>query len=228
MNNQRMDRMSDQEVLERILYRDALIIGFNKPSGIPVHPANKAKHNLEQYFSLLQFGLPNPPALGHRLDLGTSGCLLLARNKEAAHRLQIMFTNKLIKKTYVAVVEGLVKLDEGRIDIPLSKRSAEKKHWWMKADPMGNISAITDYQVIKRDNNKTWLRLWPLTGRTHQLRVHCQALGTPIIGDYIYGNKSSLPLHLHAEQIIVPLYPKKDPIVIEALWPAHINNFFSE
>lgn len=224
MNNQRLDKMSEAEVMERILYRDGLIIGFNKPTGIPVHPANTAKHNLEQYFPMLQFGLPHPPALGHRLDLGTSGCLLLARNKEAARRLQIMFTEGVIKKTYVAVVRGEVPQDEGRIDIPLAKLSTQKNHWWMKADPHGKITALTDYQVLKRENNKTWLMLRPHTGRTHQLRVHCQALGFPIIGDYIYGDeKEKTSLHLHAQTIEVPLYPKKPSIVIEAPWPEHIK-----
>lgn len=220
-----MEKMSESELLGRILYRDALIIGFNKPSGIPVHKANTARHNLEQYFPQLQFGLPNPPALGHRLDLGTSGCLLLARNKEAARRLQAMFQEGLIKKTYIAVVLGIVEQDEGRIDTPLSKLSPQKNHWWMKADKDGSISAVTDFQVLKRDDGKTWLKLNPLTGRTHQLRVHCQALGFPIIGDYIYGDKgaSPMPLHLHSESIEVPLYKKKPPVVIKAPWPEHLG-----
>lgn len=219
-----MDRMSDAEVMDRILYRDALIIGFNKPTGIPVHPANHAKHNLEQYFALLQFGLPNPPVLGHRLDLGTSGCLLLARNKEAARRLQQMFSEGLIEKSYVAVVEGTIAKSEGRIDTPLSKLSSQKNHWWMKADPKGAISAITDFKVLKHQDDKTWLLLKPLTGRTHQLRVHCQSLGHPIIGDYIYGSAAkNVPLHLHAQSISVPLYKKKAPVLIEASWPDHMK-----
>lgn len=229
MNNQRMDKMSDAEVSSRIIYRDGLIIGFDKPTGIPVHPANTAKHNLEQYFPKLQFGLPNLPALGHRLDLGTSGCLLLARNKEAARRLQTLFTNGLIKKTYVAVLKGLVDKDEGRIDVPLAKLSAQKNHWWMKADPEGGVSAITDFKVLKRKDNKTWIELKPLTGRTHQLRVHCQYLGFPILGDYIYGEASEkMPLHLHSFRIEVPLYPKKLPVMIEAPWPDHIKMNFAE
>ena len=220
------ERLDPHELQSRILYRDALIIVINKPSGIPVHPAGGSRHNLEQYFHELQFGLPKAPVLAHRLDLGTSGCLVLARHAEAARRLGELFTLGLVKKTYDAVVDGLVTQEEGRIDIPLAKLSESKKHWWMKADPTGPISALTEYRVVKRFENKTWLELIPHTGRTHQLRVHCAAIGHPIIGDYIYGTdtqKAKLEnLYLHAKSIEFSLYPKKPPLKIEAPWPSHM------
>lgn len=218
-----MKRMTNEELLERIIYRDALILILNKPSGIAVHPANGSKHNLEQYFHLLQFGLPSMPALAHRLDLGTSGCLVLARHKEAARRLQVMFTDGRVKKKYIAMVHGNVAEDSGRIDIPLTKQSPQKNHWWMKADPNGEISALTDFEVIKRAEHYTWLKLTPHTGRTHQLRVHCQALGHPIVGDYIYGNENDKPLHLHAESIELPLYKNKPPLIVHAPLPPHMQ-----
>jgi len=220
------ERLNPTELHERILYRDALILVLNKPAGIPVHPAGGSRHNLEQYFHELQFGLPKAPVLAHRLDLGTSGCLVLARHSEAARRLGELFASGAVKKTYHAIVDGLVSQEEGRIDIPLAKLSPSKKHWWMKADPLGNISALTDYRVLKRLENKTWLELTPHTGRTHQLRVHCAALGHPIVGDYIYGTdpeKAKLEnLYLHARTIEFSLYPKKPPLKIEAPWPDHI------
>lgn len=219
--------MSDQEVLDRLIYRDGLILGFNKPSGIPVHPAGGSQHNLEQYFHLLQFGLPKAPMLAHRLDLGTSGCLVLARNKESARRLLTLFSEGLVKKTYIAKVHGEVKDDAGSIDVPLSKQSPEKKHWWMKADLEGTLNALTDFRVIKREGGYSWLELSPHTGRTHQLRVHCAYLGHPIVGDYIYGddkeNAKKLKLHLHAKAIEFPLYPKKAPLKIEAPLPGHME-----
>lgn len=231
MSYKSSEKMTDEEVLSRVLYRDALILVFNKPSGIPVHPANGNKHNLEHYFHLLQFGLPQAPVLGHRLDLGTSGCLVLARHKEAARRLMELFSQALVTKTYQALVEGTVIKDHGRIDIALSKQSPDKRHWWMKADKDGSIKAITDFRVIKRYNNMTLLELSPLTGRTHQLRVHCQALGHPIIGDYIYGpdpkKAMDLKLCLHAERIVVPLYPKKEPLVFTAPLPKHMSELIS-
>lgn len=228
MNYKARDRMSDQEVLDRVIYRDALILGFNKPSGIPVHPANGSVHNLEQYFHLLQYGLPKKPALAHRLDLGTSGCLILARHAESARRLLTLFSEGHIKKTYIAKVHGLVPNNSGRIDVPLSKQSPEKKHWWMKADPEGSLNAVTDYEVMKREDSVTWLKLFPHTGRTHQLRVHCAYLGFPIIGDYIYGPEGEAAkqqkLHLHAYSIEIPLYPKKPALKIEAPLPSHMSN----
>ena len=220
------ERLSSEELHDRILYRDALILVLNKPSGIPVHPANGSRHNLEQYFHELQFGLPKAPVLAHRLDLGTSGCLVLARHTEAARRLGELFMASAIKKTYQAVVSGKVRDDFGRIDMPLAKLSESKKHWWMKADPQGTITALTDYKVIKRFDDYTLVELTPHTGRTHQLRVHCSSLGHPIIGDYIYGNDARAQekmLCLHAQSIEIPLYAKKPALKIEAPWPGHIE-----
>lgn len=225
MTYKTLSRLSEDEVKNCLIYRDGLILVLNKPSGIPVHAANGNKHNLEQYFHLLQFGLPKAPVLGHRLDLGTSGCLVLARHAEAARRLGELFTAGAIKKKYYALVEGELKEDSGRIDIALGKQSNDKRHWWMKPDKDG-LKAVTDYRVLKRFLNKSFVELVPKTGRTHQLRVHCQAIGHPIIGDYIYGSNPEQAklekLCLHAHSIEIPLYPRKAPLVIEAPLPAHM------
>ncbi|MBM3468896.1 MAG: RNA pseudouridine synthase [Alphaproteobacteria bacterium] len=219
--------MTPLDLTQHILYRDALILVIDKPPGIPVHNASGKKNNLEQYFPELQFGLPNPPTLGHRLDRGTSGCLILARHKEAARRLRVLFSENRIKKTYWAIVCGEFPNDTGRIDLPLSKLSENRKHWWMKVDIQNGVTAITDYQVLGRGSGLTWLELTPQTGRTHQLRVHCSGLGHPIIGDYIYGTQSETApkdqLHLHARSLEIPLYPKKDaPIQVLASPPDHM------
>ncbi|HXW60599.1 MAG TPA: RNA pseudouridine synthase [Myxococcota bacterium] len=221
------EKLIDQEILDRLLYRDAMILVLNKPSGLPVHPANGNKHNLGHYLHLLRFGLPNTPELAHRLDLGTSGCLILARHAQAARRLGELFTAGLIKKTYYALVEGQLTDEAGRIDIPLSKQSPDKRHWWMKADINSTLKAITDFRVLERFNDYTLIELKPLTGRTHQLRVHCEALGVPIVGDYIYGKdkeKAKLTrLCLHASEIEIPLYPKREPLIVRAPLPTHMN-----
>lgn len=221
----KIDHLTPDELLKRVLYRDALILVINKPSGIPVHPANGNKHNLEHYFHLLQFGLPKAPVLAHRLDLGTSGCLILARHTEAARRVGELFTLGLIKKTYYALVQGTAMADQGHIDIALGKQSNDKRHWWMKPDPSG-LASSTDFRVIARYADKSLLELTPHTGRTHQLRVHCQAMGFPIIGDYIYGpdqEKAKLEkLCLHAGRIEIPLYAKKAALCIEAPVPEHM------
>jgi RluA family pseudouridine synthase len=224
MNPPKAARMTEAELVSRILYRDGLILVLNKPSGIPVHPAGPCLHNLEQYFDLLRFGLPKVPHLAHRLDLGTSGCLVLARNAHAARRMQQLFVEGKIKKTYLAVVHGAVLEERGQIDIPLSKQSQAKTSWRMKADKNGTITALTDYEVLTRTAEWSLLRLTPHTGRTHQLRVHCLALGHPIVGDYVYGPPQDgiKPLHLHAHTIEIPLYDKKAPIVVTAPMPEHM------
>jgi tRNA pseudouridine32 synthase/23S rRNA pseudouridine746 synthase len=224
MNYKITERLSDEEIVSRLIYRDGLILVINKPAGLPVHAANGGKHNLEQYCHLLRFGLPKNPVLAHRLDMATSGCLVLARHTEAARRLQRLFTDGQVKKRYVAIVRGTVANEAGRIDVPLAKQSELKKHWWMKADPAGTLTALTDYRVIKRSADYTWLELEPHTGRTHQLRVHCAYLGHPIVGDYIY-DPEPLPykLCLHAARIELPLYPKKAALVIEAELPGHFE-----
>ncbi|MBY0281150.1 MAG: RNA pseudouridine synthase [Alphaproteobacteria bacterium] len=212
------------ELLERILYRDAMMLVLNKPAGIAVHPGFGKKQNLQSFFNDLQFGLPNPPALAHRLDAATSGCLVLGRHRQALNRLGDMFANGKIEKTYWAVVKGGPTEKAGRIDISLSKQSAHSHRWWMKADPNGQ-QAITDYRVLGETEDLTWLELKPLTGRTHQLRVHCQAMGWPIVGDMIYGGDATDfdALHLHARAIHIPLYPKKDPVFVEASPPIHME-----
>lgn len=221
-----------EDIASRILYRDALILVLDKPSGIAVHVANGGTHNLERCFPALQFGLPNPPTLAHRLDRGTSGCLILARHREAARRLGVLFAENRIKKTYWALVKGdfCPGKPEGRIDLPLSKQSTSRKHWWMKVDREAGVSALTDYRVLGRAEHSTWLELTPQTGRTHQLRVHCAALGHPILGDSIYGGQdapSNAPLCLHARSLEIPLYPKKAPIAVEAAPPAHMEKIIN-
>lgn len=220
-----VDRIPDDEIVQRLLYRDGLILVVNKPSGLAVHKAGEGKHNLEQYFHLLQFGLKNPPLLAHRLDRGTSGCLVLARQKAGAQKMHELFSNGRIRKTYLALVHGVVKDDEGRIDLPLAKLSDERSCWRMKVDKTSSLEAISDFRVVERYENQTLLSLSPLTGRTHQLRVHCQALGHAIVGDDVYGDpeERDMPLHLHAAKIEIPLYEKKPPIVVTAEPPLHMK-----
>lgn len=226
MKNRLTERLSEQEILERVLYRDDQLLVINKPSGLPVHNAGGSVHNLEQYCHLLTFGFPNAPTLAHRLDLGTSGCLTLARTVESARRMQELFTNSRIKKVYIAQVRGIVENDEGDITTPLSKLSPLKKHWWMKADPLGTLTAHTEFRVLSRTQETTRLLLTPHTGRTHQLRVHCASIGHPIIGDYIYGfdreQESNHFLNLHALSIEIPFHDDKNTIVVTAPLPAHL------
>ena len=180
--------------------------------------------NLEDYLDELRFGLPKPPALAHRLDRDTSGCLILGRHRKALARLGRLFAGGRIAKTYWAVVRGRPPRPAGRIDLPLAKVTADRRSWRMKVEA-GGRPAVTDYRVVGSTGGLSWLELRPRTGRTHQLRVHLAALGCPIVGDVVYGRPEEdglLPLHLHARAVRIPLYPGRDPIHVEAPPPGHL------
>lgn len=209
---------------DRLLHRDAMMLILDKPAGLPVHPGPKGGTTLADLLDQLRFGLPRAPELAHRLDKDTSGCLVLGRHAGALRRLGELFAAGLVDKVYWAVVEGGPQLDAGRIDIPLGRRSPDRG-WWMKPDPAGR-PAITDYRVLGRADGLAVLELRPLTGRTHQLRVHCAASGYPILGDAVYGRaaRSGGPmLNLHARSVSVPLNPRKPPVAVEAPLPLHVT-----
>jgi tRNA pseudouridine32 synthase / 23S rRNA pseudouridine746 synthase len=216
--------MTQEEILSRLLYRDALMLVIDKPAGFAVHKGPKGGESLEDYFGALRFGLPRPPSLAHRLDRDTSGCLVLGRHRRALADLGSLFKRGLVGKTYWALVEGGPEAGEGRIDLALG-RLDDTRGWWMKPDPSGQ-PASTRWKVMGRANNETWLALEPLTGRTHQLRVHCAAMGWPVVGDNIYGSapRTGGPvLHLQSHEVVVPLYKKRDPIRVTAPPPEHMH-----
>jgi len=164
----------------------------------------------------------------HRLDRDTSGVLLLARHAQAAAELAAAFRRKDCRKVYWAIVVGVPKPERGRIELALAKlpgRAGER----MEPDEAGK-PAVTEYRVIDRAGRQAaWLELAPLTGRTHQLRAHCAALGTPILGDAKYGGAAAflgLPgmtrrLHLHARSIRLPR-PDGHWIEVSAPPPPHL------
>jgi tRNA pseudouridine32 synthase/23S rRNA pseudouridine746 synthase len=212
----------------RVLYRDGLMLVIDKPAGLAVHRGPKGGESLEDFFDALRFGLPRAPALAHRLDRDTSGCLVLGRHRKALAHLGLMFKHGRVGKTYWALLEGSPEADEGRIDLPLGRLDATRG-WWMKPDAAGQ-PALTAWKVLGRGAASTapltWLALEPLTGRTHQLRVHCAAMGFPIVGDAIYGNaprSGGAILHLHAREVMIPLNPRREPIRVVAPVPEHMR-----
>ena len=262
--------MTPEEMVSRLLYRDGLMLVIDKPAGMAVHRGPKGGESLEDHFGALRFGLPRAPALAHRLDRDTSGCLVLGRHRKALAALGRMFKNGQIGKTYWAVVEGGPQGDAGRIDLPLGRLDATRG-WWMKADENG-LPAATAWTVMGRsyftsplagevgsrsdpggesvvdpraypppqpsptrgegeaapanDTRYAWLALEPLTGRTHQLRVHCAAMGWPIVGDTIYGDvpRAGGPaLHLHSREIVVPISKNREPVRVIAPVPAPMH-----
>ena len=158
-------------MLGRLLYRDGLMLVIDKPAGFAVHRGPKGGESLEDHFDALRFGLPRAPALAHRLDRDTAGCLVLGRHRKALALLGKLFKQRKIGKTYWAVVEGAVDADAGQIDIALGKLD-ESRGWWMKPDPHGQ-PAVTTWKVMGRGGGLAWLALEPLTGIETNLVNSC-------------------------------------------------------
>jgi tRNA pseudouridine32 synthase/23S rRNA pseudouridine746 synthase len=207
-------------IMSRVLYRDALMLVLDKPAGLAVHRdrGRGGGETLTDHLDALRFGLPRRPEIVHRLDRETSGCLVLGRHARALARLNALFRDGEVEKVYWALVEGGPEQEEGEIALALAP--VDPRHGWrMRPDPAGQ-PALTRWRVLGR-GPVSWLELRPVTGRTHQLRVHCAALGFPIVGDALYGSGSrgGPGLMLHARSVTVPLYPKKAPITVEAPVP---------
>ncbi|ACI99962.1 RluA family pseudouridine synthase [Rhodospirillum centenum] len=227
--------MTPEEIQARLLYRDGLMLILDKPAGIAVHGGPGSRHgadNLERYFEHLRFGLPRPPALAHRLDRDTSGCLVLGRHPKALRKLGLLFQDGRIGKTYWAVVRGGPEGDAGTIDKALLKRTDARRGWKMIALPPGTPEAqeaVTDWRVMGRGSlpkigDLAWLELHPRTGRTHQIRAHCAAMGCPVLGDPVYGGRyEAEPLHLHSRAISVPVYATKPAVAVTAPVPPHLR-----
>jgi tRNA pseudouridine32 synthase / 23S rRNA pseudouridine746 synthase len=216
--------MTPEDMLARVLHRDGLMLIIDKPAGLAVHRGPKGGASLEDYFDALRYGLPRPPALAHRLDKETSGCLVLGRHRKALAHLGLLFKHGKVGKTYWAVVDGGPAAEQGTIDLALG-RLDDTRGWWMKPDPQG-LPSITRWQVLGRGENLAWLALEPITGRTHQLRVHCAAMGFPVVGDAIYGSAPRVGgpgLHLHARDVVVPLQKNRPPVHARAPAPPHMR-----
>jgi len=217
----RRTKLSAEEMQSRLLYRDGLILIVDKPAGLPVHKGPSGGPCLEDSFDALQFGLPKPPALAHRLDTDTSGCLVLGRHAKALRKLGKIFSSGQVQKTYWAVVHGTMPKSAGTIDAPLVKRSSKAKGWRMEVAAEGQ-KAVTHYNVLGEAEGLSWVEFQPKTGRTHQIRIHALHIGCPLVGDPIYGQGNEGPMHLHARHIQFKLQLSKPDISVTAEVPGHM------
>lgn len=214
-----------------VLYKDKHLIAINKPPGLPVQGGSKISQHLDGMLEALRFEAKEPPRLVHRLDKDTSGVLLLARDRVAARSLAAAFKAKEARKIYWALTVGVPSPRSGEIVSKLEKLPGKSGEKVVMSD--AGQRAVTGYSVVERGGNKVaWLALNPLTGRTHQLRVHCTALGTPIVGDGKYGGSDafitgvSKNLHLHARSITIRR-PSGGEIEITAPLPKHMAETWS-
>ena len=215
-------------VRELVIHRDAQAIVINKPPGLATQGGTKTVQHLDGMLDGLADEGGNRPKLVHRLDKDTSGALLVARSARAAAFFSKAFSGRTARKVYWAVVIGVPDVDDGLIDLPLGKQpgtGGEKMH---VDEGEGGLDSRTRYRVIERAGNRAaWVELQPLTGRTHQLRVHMAAIGHPIVGDGKYAGQEafltgsiSRKLHLHARRLRID-HPDGGRIDVEAELPPH-------
>lgn len=186
-----------------VLYRDEAVLVIDKPAGLAVHGGPRGGPSLEDLLESLRFGKRRLPQPAHRLDADTAGCLVLGRTKPALAALGRAFAEGAVEKVYWAVVRGGPAVEAGEISLPLAKRSGRAAGWRMVVDPAG-APALTLWRVLGRGAGGSWLELRPRTGRTHQLRVHCAAMGWPILGDPVYGAGEPGGLALLARRVAIP------------------------
>lgn len=185
----------------KIISRDGDLLIVSKPAGLLSVPGKSPEHR-DCLESRICLNYPEARIV-HRLDMATSGIMVMAMNAKAHRHLGLQFERRHIKKTYVARVWGVVGDDEGQINLPL--RCDWPNRPLQMVDRKQGKSALTNWRVLEREDNATWLLLMPRTGRSHQLRVHMLSIGHPILGDNFYANGEALAaadrLMLHAESL---------------------------
>jgi 23S rRNA pseudouridine955/2504/2580 synthase len=226
---------ADRDRIERmVLYEDEHILVLNKPFGLAVQGGTGTKRHIDGMLAGMSDRFGDRPRLVHRLDRDTTGVLLVAKHRDAAAKLGRIFQTRSAAKTYWALVKGVPRPHQGKVEAPLVKAASPEGDRVRKALPGEQeqaMHATTHYSVIDRVANKAaWVSLKPVTGRQHQLRAHMALIGHPIVGDNKYGGDENLAveqiepkLHLHARRLVLPHPFTGGKIDVTAPLPEHMR-----
>ena len=222
--------------LDIIFESDELLV-VNKPAGMVVHPAaghatGTLVHAVLGYDPDLEgIGGEERPGLVHRLDKETSGLIVLAKNERAHRWLQDQFRLRKVEKTYLALVDGKPPTPAGRVEAAVGRDPSHRKKMAVLPEGKGR-EAVSEYKTRETFANHTLLEFHPLTGRTHQIRLHCAFLGCPIVGDMVYGRRKptvNIDRHfLHAAKLKIVLPDEKEPRLFEARLPVELERVLEE
>lgn len=220
-----------------IRYEDQNMMVVNKPAGMVVHPA--AGHTsgtlvhaaIAHSPELRNLTDKQRPGVVHRLDKNTSGLIIIAKNEPAHRWLQDQFRARKVQKTYLALVDNQPPTPDGRIETPIGRSSASRKRMAVVVPQKGR-TAITEYRTLERFPNHTYLEVHPVTGRMHQIRIHLDFIGCPVVGDTVYGlRKPTLPItrhFLHAASLSISLPGENQPRTFEAELPEELRQVLAE
>lgn len=221
-----------EEIPLDIVFENQDLVLVNKPAGMVVHPA--AGHSSGTLVNAMLgydpdiegIGGEDRPGVVHRLDKETSGLILLAKNERAHRWLQDQFRLRKVEKTYLALVDGKPPTASGRVEAHIGRDPSHRKRMAIVPESRGRV-AISQYKTVESFRHHTLLEVHPLTGRTHQIRLHCAFLDCPIVGDEVYGRKKAsveIGRHfLHAFRLRVVLPGEKEPRLFEAPLPAELE-----
>ncbi len=225
-------RLTAEPIPLEILYENEALLVINKPAGMVVHPgaghsqATLAHAVLAHAPELRSVGDPARPGIVHRLDKDTSGVMVVAKTPEAFKSLQLQFRRHEVEKLYLALVDGAPPSATGQVEAPLARSPRHRKRIAVIQSPKSRL-AVTRFRVRERFPRHSLLELSPLTGRTHQIRVHLQFLGCPVVGDRVYGRrKPSLAVdrqQLHSWRLRLVLPGEHQPRTFEAAIPADLQ-----
>lgn len=218
-----------------ILYQDPAVIAIDKPAGLTVHAGAGARsgtlvNRLVHHFqSLSQVGGDLRPGIVHRLDKDTSGVLLVARNDAAHRNLAAQFAARTVEKLYLALVQGAVRADSGRITKPIARDPVRRTRMTARVKAgtkiTGGRAALTEYRVLERFAGFTFLEIRLGTGRTHQIRVHMADLGHPVAGDRLYGAAAAQRMFLHAWRIGFQSPVNGERVTVQAPLPGELEQW---